>query len=174
MPRYLWLQQSFLVAVVSLGLTGVACANLGIDSTPGLDLPISAGGTLAMVVQSGTGNVTATNAITANAFAVPGATKPLYVDNLNTLNSLADLPACGSGQLLTKSGSTSLDCIASLGADSLVGGAAFSGGSIQTTDCPDGSVVVGIRVRTTGTCEYKCDGDGPIVAAIQLHCRAVQ
>lgn len=38
-------------------------------------------------------------------------------------------------------------------------------------DCPPGYVVTGAQVSMRGTCQNKCDGDGPIWGALVLHCR---
>lgn len=169
------LRRATLICVISFALTGLAYANAGIDSVAGTDLPISAGGIPAMTVSGTNGDVIVNKNISANSYAIPGVSEPMNSTKLTSLNNLSNLPACPSGKVLTKDGATTFDCVsAALGAESSVGGSSFPTWSSQATDCPDGSVVVGILVTTHGTCGHNCDGDGPIVAAIQLHCRTLQ
>jgi hypothetical protein len=41
-------------------------------------------------------------------------------------------------------------------------------------DCPPGYVVTGAEVMMRGTCQNKCDGDGPIWGSLILHCSMAQ
>ncbi|HXH29456.1 MAG TPA: hypothetical protein VNJ01_01465 [Bacteriovoracaceae bacterium] len=43
-------------------------------------------------------------------------------------------------------------------------------GMAGTNKCPAGQVVTGIVIDTAGTCQNKCNGDGPIIRNIRLYC----
>ncbi len=51
---------------------------------------------------------------------------------------------------------------------------ASRGSSITTVSCANGEYLVGMNFHWTGTCERKCDGDGPILRWVAPVCRKIQ
>lgn len=40
----------------------------------------------------------------------------------------------------------------------------------QNITCPSDTVMVGLVVRTSGTCQHQCDIDGPIIQSLSIKC----